>query len=258
MKFNSIQIAGIFLMSTFAVFGTAPQDSPLVPDFREDSFLSVSDEKIGSRRTEVVREDDRLTITETVNLRNPFGEFGWKATVVYRTQPSLTPISGTCQTFADGEPILKGIVRIDEGKMFVSAVGKKQLDGLRRSFDKEESNFEKDDIVLAGKRFLFTTGLAVVAPLLATEDGTVEEVTLLEFPDDIGFPEVIQTKSNGSLKRKTTPQGKVEIVYLGRQGGLDRRVEYDDAARFLTEWQGRLRFVPKTLNVDKKTSLDIR
>jgi hypothetical protein len=90
----------------------------------EQVLLDTQRVKIGSRVIEVLRNEGFITITEKLSVRNPIGEFGWEATVVYKTKPQLSPVSGESQTFANGKPVLKGTVKIDRGEVSFTALGK--------------------------------------------------------------------------------------------------------------------------------------
>jgi hypothetical protein len=83
-----------------------------------------------------------------------------------------------------------------------------------------------------------------VLPLFVEQADEVPDVTLLDFPDDIGFPEVVEGHSDYRIKRSQLPDGNFEVLLLNKENQSRESVVYAPDGAFLFERQGGGCFEP--------------
>ena len=191
----------------------------------------TGDKKIGTYTLKAVEEKKSRTLRlfETISMPHRGKTAGIGTTVFFKDDPALTLESGSLETKVDGKLCMTGSFTIS------STLGRRMIEGECTGFlNKRKSYEEAFDPPKKAPRasrplpkgvLVFPYILMVTGPRVLPEEGELKNIVLVEFPDDIGFAELINFKENYRLARKK-PNGKGEYdpnLYAPSKGA--RRIQ---------------------------------
>jgi hypothetical protein len=128
----------------------------------------------------------------------------YKSTVVYTTVPELAPLWARVETKVDNATCMTGDVAFTAESFNISGKGflnKRSLEPI----DPPET-FEDTDMPLPDGVLIFQSVFPVIGPRFLPEQGQLDNVTFVEFPDDIVAPELVNLKQNYRLTRDAPDQ----------------------------------------------------
>lgn len=154
--------------------------------------------------------DKRIDITESASIHVRGSRLEFQSVVTYGTAGSPVPEKGTTETKIDGKICMQGTVAFTEKTFHLECIGlmeKRTLEAID-----PPRKFEKQDLPKPPGVLLFLSALAVIGPRLLAKEGTLENVHLVEFPDDIGAPELINLEEGHRIVRgKPDAQGAYDM-----------------------------------------------
>ena len=200
-------IAAISALVLLAVgsAGCARQSEEKAPTIICDKQYTVTspdgEEELGAYRIRGSARDEEksIEILEELAMDYRGRKIGWKSTVVYSTHPSLTPVEGGVETTIDGAPCMRGTVTLGQHTLSLSCEGlldKKTGKKIYPPLRIDEKGMRRPEGVM-----IFQSVLPVIGPRFISQEGELNGIVFVEFPDDIGAPELITFKEGYRLVR---------------------------------------------------------
>jgi len=187
---------------------------PVVFDRRYKMLSADGKEDIGTYHLRATETEKELTLVEKVSMLYNRRTVGWESTVRYRTKPSYVPLSGTAETTIDGKTWMKGTVTFAEKTYDIS--GRGFLDRTSGEPIDRPREFVKRGIPIPRGTLIFQSALPILAPRLLRKPGELRDIVVVEFPDDISPPELINIKEGYRLVREEADDaGKYRISLFG-------------------------------------------
>ena len=202
---------------------------------RSFRILSPPDDKeIGTYALKAFEEKKSRTIRFAETFTYPYRDknAGFESTVLFKDGPALTLKSGSVETKVDGKVCMRGSFTIS------STLGKRMIEGECTGFLNKRTGEAVDPpkkypmpgTPLPEGQLVFPFMLMATGPRILPKEGELNNVVVVEFPDDIGAPELINFKENGRLERKK-PDAKGEYdlnLYSRRQLVVTLRFDKND------------------------------
>lgn len=189
----------------------APQADTLVCNKRYKVVSPEGDNELGIYEIKAVSRgrDKKIEITESVSMGYRGKKAEYKSTVIYGTSP-LVPENGAVETKLEGKVCMKGTVIFSEKTLSFECSG--LLDKRTGGAIDPPKKFEKKDVPKPEGVLIFQSALAAIGPKLLSEEGALDKVVFVEFPDDIGAPELINFKEGYRLVRgKQDEKGEYDM-----------------------------------------------
>ena len=204
-------------------------------DFR---ILSIADNKaLGVRRLQASDDGKAVEIVETATMDFHDKKVGWTSTVIY---PKERPVlKASAETTVDGERRMEGSVSFDHAKGVLQMSGNFIKDGQVSPLP-----LPTGDVSIAKGTILFQSALSVIGPQLLREPGTIDEIVLAEFPDDVHG--LVQFKEGFRLERTAMDSDGGFTLKLHGPHGTDpvATVTFDGQGNVVSEDLGKLRYSP--------------
>lgn len=162
---------------------------------------------VGTRTVKTqTRPDGRTTIVESLSLKLGGKLFGWTSTVVYQ---GTGPLEAKARTFLDDpkKACMIGSVTFDATHVSREVSG--YLSKRGEVHDPPLTRQDKHTRPLGD--LLFQSAAEWLAPRLLEKAGSAE-MSLVEFPDDLGYPELIMIKTSCRLTREAPVDGRVRFL----------------------------------------------
>jgi len=247
-----------FTLGTLVAFGLVLALSPcLAQDGTEEEPKVICDkefmilspgaeqERIGSWHLKAVEFEDaaRIEITEELSMDYRGKKAGYRSIVTYQSGPPLTPEKGSAETEIDGQYCMTGTVEFQNGTVSLSCVG--LLDERTGTKLDPPQTYEKKDAPRPEGTLVFQSCLPAIGPRFIAEEGEIENVVFVEFPDDIGFRELINFKDGCRIVRdKPDADGRYFIrLFSPYSDEPMEEVQYDKDDRPVSISLGELRLV---------------
>lgn len=192
----------------------------------------TGDKKLGTYTLKAVEEKKSRTIrfSETLTMPHRGKNAGVESTVIFKDDPALTLKSGFLETKVDGKLCMRGSFTIS------STLGRRMIEGECTGFLNKRKGYEeafdppkkapRASRPLPKGLLVFPFILMVTGPRILPEEGELNNVVVVEFPDDIGFPELISFKEKGNhfrLERKNpNKKGEYDLNLYAPPRGVRR------------------------------------
>jgi hypothetical protein len=144
--------------------------------------------------------EKNINITETVSMDYRGKKVEYKSTVTYNSKSPISPENATAETKVDGKVCMKGTVTFSEKTISLECTG--FLNKRTGKVIDPPKRFEKKDEPRPKGVLIFQSALAAIGPRLLPKEGELKNVVFVEFPDDIGAPELINFKEGYRLVRE--------------------------------------------------------
>ena len=145
-------------------------------------------------------EEQKIEIIESLSMDYGGKKVEYTSTVVYRSGTLVTPESGMAETKMNGKTCMQGSVTFSEntyeyeGKGFLNKKTGEAIDPPRK--------FEEKDQPLPEGMLIFQSALPAISPRILPKEGELKNIVFVEFPDDLGAPELICFKEGHRLVRE--------------------------------------------------------
>lgn len=185
--------------------------------------ILVGRRAVGEVRLEVLTVAN-LTVLEE-DFSAPFGRggstmAGAKSQITYKGEETPKPARGEATTRIGDYKIMEGKVTFEktDGQWSAKAEATGFANIERKPF--ETARQWTKTLTTGGDLLLTNAAFLYFAPRLLPKPGKIENVTLVQFPDDVGFPGILAFFSGCVLERhEAGPDGKADItlhrVYAG-------------------------------------------
>jgi hypothetical protein len=196
-----------------------PQNDGVICDRKFDIFSQKGQEKLGaySIRATGRKAAGRIEISETMTLTLRGKSIAFKSTVVYGAKDGAGPIEGSAETTVGGKVCMLGAVRFSPGGKTVDYECTGLLDMRTGRAINPAKKHAKKGISLPLGRLVFQSAIPAIGPRILPAEGEMEDVVFVEFPDDVGAPELINLKAGNRLVRgKPDKTGRYDIKLFGR------------------------------------------
>ncbi|HUW20201.1 MAG TPA: hypothetical protein VMW16_12965 [Sedimentisphaerales bacterium] len=201
--------------------------------------VSVGDEKeLGRYYVKAVTrgKNNEIEIVEQMTMDYRDKKAGYSSTVVYGCEPQLFPLIATVETTIDGKTCMKGQVRFSKTTLSISGVGffnKKTGAAIEPPF-----KFEQKDIPIPKGFMLFQSAFQVLGPKCLQTKGELKDIVFVEFPDDLGAPELINMKEGYRMVREQADDtGSYQMRILdGRSDAPVVAIQFDKKDRVTSMW----------------------
>ncbi|MDC3335384.1 hypothetical protein OAV71_02650 [Opitutales bacterium] len=144
--------------------------------------------------------EKNINITETMSMDYRGKKAEYKSSVIYNSNPPISPESATAETKVDGKVCMKGTVTFSEKTVSFNCTG--FLNKRTGEAIDPPKKFEKKDQPKPQGVLIFQSALPTIGPRLLSKEGELKDVVFVEFPDDIGAPELINFKEGYRLVRE--------------------------------------------------------
>jgi len=154
----------------------------------------------------------RIEIVEFLSMDYRGKRAAYKSAVVYSSNPAIIPEKGAAETRIDGKVCMKGTVTFSDKTYSYECTGftnertGEALDPPRK--------FEKKDVPTPQGVLIFQSAVPTIAPRILPKEGELKNVVFVEFPDDIGAPELITFKTGHRLVREAADEKGEYIIKL--------------------------------------------
>ena len=203
----------------------ARSDGTVICDKRDAVIAADGETEMGTYGIRcILREkDQKYEIVESMAMGYRGKAAESTSTLVYGSTAPLTPEHGSAETKIDGRTCMQGTVTVSETTVSYEGIG--NLDkktgeafAVPRKFGQKEE--------LRPKGFmLFQSAFPAIGPRILPKEGELTDVVSVEFPDDLGAPELINFKTGYRLVRsKADKNGEYELALHDRSV---RRVRFD-------------------------------
>jgi hypothetical protein len=213
----------------FAQDKSEPQPDTLVCNKRYKVVSAEGDHEIGTYEIKAVSRgrDRKMEIAESLSLDYRGKKAEYKSTVIYGNTSPPVPENGAVETKVDGKTCMKGTVTFSEKTLSFECSG--LLDKRTGEAIDPPKKFEKKDLPKPEGALIFQSALAVIGPRLLTKEGTLQKVVFVEFPDDLGAPELINFKKGYRLVRgKQDAQGEYHLeIYSALSEDSISKIRFD-------------------------------
>jgi len=152
----------------------------------------------------------KIEIVESISLNYRGKKVEIKSTVIYQNTSPLFPIQGIAETKINEKLCMKGTVKFSEMAVEFECTGflNKRTD---KAIDPPKKFANKKQPIPEGI-IIFQSALPVIGPLILPKEGELKNIVFVEFPDDIGAPELINFKKGYRLVRgKADKKGEYDL-----------------------------------------------
>ena len=176
-------------------------------------LISPRDQKeIGTYRIKAIaaKATDEVLITESIAMEYRGKKAEMRSEVSYGVGALVKPKGGAATTWINGKVCMKGSVSFGKGMVDIKSTGflnKRTAEAL----DPPRA-FEEKGVLLPEGTLLFQSAFPVLAPRLLPKEGELENVVFIEFPDDLGAPELIHLKEGYRLVRGKANEAGVYTI----------------------------------------------
>lgn len=215
-----VAILGLAVLALAAASGPPPAEGDTVIFNKSFAvFKADGKEPVGAYSLKAVsrKADGRIEITESFSAAYRDQKAEFTSTVLYTGGPAPSPVSGTVETRIGGKVSMKGTVAVTEKTVAWECTGfldKRTGEALNppQAFPKKEEPRPEGTLV-------FQSAAAVIGPLLQPKEGEAPRIVFVEFPDDLGAPELINMKKDYRLVRsKPDEKGQFDMQILEPMG----------------------------------------
>lgn len=155
-------------------------------------------------RAEIDDAGESIKIVETSSINYRGKPASAKSTVTYRIDSELTPTSGVVETKVDGNTCMTGSLAIEGREVTGKCTGHtNKRTGEAIDPPKE---MEKTFSLPAEGFILFQSSVMSIGPRILPEEGELTDVIFVEFPDDLGAPELVNFKKEYRLVREAADE----------------------------------------------------
>jgi len=210
--FLALSAPALLTLAAVAAAGVAGIDTKIL---RLDVLRG--DRSVGQMRLEVMTVGSLTVIDEdftaTFRAAGETTDAGFKSQIVYKGADTPNPTRGEVTTRIADFKIMTGKVTFSptDGTWTAEAEATGFADTERKPFPTARS--WSQSLSTTGRVLLTRAAFLHFAPRLLAAPGKIEDVTLVEFPDDIGFPKMLNFQPGCVLERRPAgADGKAEIT----------------------------------------------
>ncbi len=227
----SIILAGASLLAADGAHEAKVESTDKVICKKEYKLVSSDvDKEIGTYGIWAIQKNEpekKIHITETMSMDYSGKKAEYTSSVIYSGNPPLTPESGRAETKIDGKVCMTGMVTFSEKTVTIECTGflnKRTGDAID-----PPKRFEKNDQPKPQGVLIFQSALPAIGPRLLPKEGELKNVIFIEFPDDIGAPELITFKEGYRLVRdKPDEKGEYDLkIFSPHSEDSISHVRYD-------------------------------
>lgn len=236
-------LLGVCLVHTgFAEEGDTTQADKTICNKNFQVMSMDRDKKLGTYSIKAVMKESetKIEIVESWSLDYRGKQVDIKSTVVYENTSPFAPKKGTVETKIDGKTCMKGTVTFSEETVDFECKG--FLDKRTgKALDPPKSFAKKNQPVAEGV-LIFQSALLVIGPRILPKEGELKNVVFVEFPDDLGAPELINFKEGYRLVRgQPDEKGEYDMRLHGPHSDFHIRFSKDDRA--ISALYGKMKLV---------------
>lgn len=174
--------------------------------------------KVGAYSINAVTSKDKkqIEISETMTLSLRGKTIVFKSTVIYTDKDGLIPLEGSVETTLDNKICMTGTVKFSPAGRTVDYECTGHLNERTGQAINPPKKYTKKDIPVALGTLVFQSAMPSIGPRILPAEGELEDVVFVEFPDDVGAPELINFKTGNRLARgKADKNGQYDIQLFG-------------------------------------------
>jgi len=190
---------------------------------------AIRGKHVGHWHLRITRTPDRIVLQESYTLRHfRAGVYGAETEIVYTAAERPQPVRATARTSMDDTKLMDGTLE------FLTKVG---ADGTKRKLvrmtatgygSKRGEKFDPPkelvrEVPCPEGWLMFTSALTGLVPQMKPEGNTIDNVVVVEFPDDIDFPELVNMKKGGRLQWTKAADGDATVIRLTLQPRPDMK-----------------------------------
>lgn len=163
----------------------------------------------------VTRESARtIEIAESMSLNYHGKEVEMKSIVTYEDTSPVSATAGTAETRIDGKLCLQGTVTFSAQTVDIACTG--FLNRWMGAAVDPPQEFDRQDQPVPDRVLVFQSAIPTIGPRLLPMEGELKEIVFVEFPDDLGAPELVTFKEGYRLVREQPDEnGEYSIKMYG-------------------------------------------
>ncbi|MDP6635565.1 MAG: hypothetical protein QGG42_11735 [Phycisphaerae bacterium] len=195
-----------------------PQAGGAICDRKFDVLSQKDRSKLGAYSIKAVGSKDkkRIVITETMTLSVRGKTFAYKSTLVCADKDGVSPLEGSVETRLGDKICMTGTVKFSPtGRTFdYECTGR--LNAKTGQALNPAKKYDKKGRAAPAGMLVFQSAVPSIGPRILPAEGELEDIVLVEFPDDVAAPEIINFKTGNRLVRsKPDAGGGYEIQLFG-------------------------------------------
>ena len=242
---SAVFVGECLICSTFAA-DEKPQADKTICDQKLKALSPDGEKELGtySIKAVTIESGKKIKIVESFALDYRGRKVGMKSIVIYENTSPVSPLKGTAETKIDGKICMKGTVTFSDATVDIECTG--FLNKRTGAAIDPPKKFKKRDwVVPAGVR-IFQSALPAIGPRILPQAGELKNIVFMEFPDDLGAPELIEFKKGYRLVReKPNEQGEYSLkIYSPHSDDAISHIQFskDDQIVSMDSF-GKLKFV---------------
>jgi len=176
--------------------------------------------KVGAYSIKAVASKDKkqIEISETMTLSSRGKAMGFRSTVIYAAKDSLVPLEGSVETTLGDKICMTGTVKFSRTGKTVDYECAGHLNKRTGQAVNPPKRYAKKDNPVALGTLVFQSAIPAIGPRILPAEGELKNVVFVEFPDDLGAPELINFKAGHRLVRgKPEKTGQYDIQLFSSQ-----------------------------------------
>ena len=208
---------------------TAPPSGKVICDKQYTVISPQGEQEMGTFGVRAVETgpDKKIHITETLSMDYRGKKASYRSTVIYRGGSPPVPQSATAETRLNGKVCMKGTIEFSEKTASIEGTG--FLDVRTGETLRPPKTFGKKDEPKPEGVLIFQSALPTIGPRILPKPGELKDVVFIEFPDDVGAPELANFKKRYRLVReKPDENGEYDMkLYRPHSDESISHIRYD-------------------------------
>ncbi len=183
-------------------------------DKKFDVFSQKGGQKLGAYSIKAVAGKDkkRIEINEAMSLSVRGKTFSYKSTLFCSDKDGVAPLEASTETMLGGKVCMRGSVKFAAEGKTVDYACTGHLDERTGQVLNPAKQYAKNGNLVPHGLLVFQSAIPAIGPRILPAPGEIADVVLIEFPDDVGAPELINFKAANRLVRgKPDKTGRFDI-----------------------------------------------
>lgn len=187
--------------STFAA-DEKPQAGKTICDKQFKIVSPDGEHELGTYSIKATTKEagSKIEIVESVALDYRGKKVEMKSVVIYDNASPASPLKGTAETRLDGKACMKGTVTFSGKTVDIEGTG--LLNPRTGAAIDPPRKFEMKGQPVAEGVLVFQSALPAIGPRILPKEGELKNIVFVEFPDDLGAPELVTFKEGYRLVRE--------------------------------------------------------
>ena len=175
----------------------------IICDRKFDVFSQKGGEKLGSYSIKAVAGKDKkpIEISEIMSLSIRGKTASYKSTLFCADKDGAAPLAGSTETMLGGKVCMSGSVTFAPAGKTVDYKCTGHMDKRTGMVLNPAKKYAKIGRAVPQGLLVFQSAIPAIGPRILPAPGEIDDVVLVEFPDDIGAPELITFKAANRLVR---------------------------------------------------------